>query len=247
MEDACGPLSTTRREALFQLTLLKEDLLSEEQILFQAGLGVHLDEAETKAFAFACREGSLRPRDVRAVTGLSGAGARAVLDRLAAQTLISPLEGTETPVFVIAEHLRGRLDRAVQVGGQIGAKQPVLGTDQIQPMQESLSTAQVGLKPPSLSTAQVKPLTEISATHRKIMGLCDMPCRLAEIMNALGVANRGYFKKRHIDPLLRGGVLRMTRPDQPNHPDQAYVLTEAGVAIKALRVSRDSGERANGE
>ena len=77
----------------FQLTLLKEYLLSEEQILFQAGLGVHLDEAETKAFAFACREGSLRPRDVRAVTGLSGAGARAVLDRLTVQTLISPLGG----------------------------------------------------------------------------------------------------------------------------------------------------------
>ncbi len=79
------------------------------------------------------------------------------------------------------------------------------------------------------------------------MGLCDMPCRLAEIMNALVVANRGYFKKHHIDPLSRGGVLRMTRPDQPNHPDQAYVLTEVGAAIKALRVSRDSEERANGE
>ena len=56
----------------FQLTLLKEELLSEEQLLFQASLGVHLDEAEAKTFAFACREGWVRPRDVRAVTGLSG-------------------------------------------------------------------------------------------------------------------------------------------------------------------------------
>ena len=54
----------------FQLTLLKEELLSEEQLLFQASLGVHLDEADAKVFAFACREGRLRPRDVRVVTGL---------------------------------------------------------------------------------------------------------------------------------------------------------------------------------
>ena len=55
-------------------------------------------------------------------------------------------------------------------------------------------------------------------------------------MNTLGMVNRGYFKKRHIDPLLQGGVLHMTRPDQPNHPNQAYVLTEAGVAIKARHI-----------
>ena len=65
----------------FQLTLLKEELLSEEQLLFQASLGVRLGEAEARSFAFACREGRLRPRDVRAVTGLSGADVQAVLER----------------------------------------------------------------------------------------------------------------------------------------------------------------------
>ena len=93
----------------FELTLLKEQLLSEEQLLFQAGLGAHLNDAEAKAFAFACREGSLRPRDVRAVTGLSGTESQAILERLAVQALITPLEGAETPIFVVAEHLRERL------------------------------------------------------------------------------------------------------------------------------------------
>ncbi len=44
-----------------------------------------------------------------------------------------------------------------------------------------------------------------------------------------------------LEPLLAGGVLRMTHPDQPNHPDQAYVLTEAGVALKAHGVKGNAG------
>ncbi len=60
----------------FQLTLLKEELLSEEQMLFQAGLGVRLDEAEARAFAFVRREGEATRSQLRAVTGLSGLDAR---------------------------------------------------------------------------------------------------------------------------------------------------------------------------
>ena len=50
-------IDNDRMRKAFQLTLLKEDLLSEEQSLFQASLGVHLNEVEAKSFAFACREG----------------------------------------------------------------------------------------------------------------------------------------------------------------------------------------------
>ena len=91
------------------------------------------------------------------------------------------------------------------------------------------------------STAYVEPLTELSGTHWKIVAVCDVPRSLTEIMNALGVAGRGYFKRRHLDPLLRGGVLRMTHLEQPRHPGQAYVLTEAGVALKSRRVKEDAG------
>ena len=279
-------IDNDRTRKAFQLTLLKEELLSEEQLLFQAELGVHLDDREARAFAFACRHGRLRPRDVRAVTGLSGAGVQAVLDRLAIQALISPLEGAETPVFVLAEHLverLGRTDRADDLVGagtpglvtdQVGTKPGGLVTDQARSGQEdlstaqtigpssSLSTAQAGSDsaslftaqadrtPGSLFTAQAGPLTELSANQREIIEICDIPRSLTAIMNALGVAGRGYFKRRHLDPLLRGGVLRVTHPDQPKHPNQAYVLTDAGAKLKARDVNKDvarvDGDRTNG-
>ena len=233
----------------FQLTLLNEELLSEEQLRLQTSLGIHLDEAGARAFAFVCREGRLSPHDVRAVTGLSGATARSVLERLAAQGLISPLEGAETLVFTVAEDLKDRLGQATRrIDDQADAVPPDLVSDQPRPDTGDLVTDQVPsasadlstAQPPSLSTAQAEPLARVSATHRKIMRFCDTPRRLTEIMDVLGAANRGYFKKHHIDPLLAKGMLCMTRPDQPNHPEQAYVLTEAGTALRARRVNAEA-------
>ena len=278
-------IDNDRTRKAFQLTLLKEELLSMEQVLFQASLGVSLNEAEARVFAFVCREGRLRPRDVRAVSGLSGADARAVLERLSVQGLVSPLGGAEAPVFGVAEHLAGRLGQTDQ-GDQIGLEPPGLVTDQVRSGQEDLSTAQA-TKPSgrlitdqagpvpgrlvtdqvraeqeglltaqadrttgSLLTAQVEPLTKLTANQRKVIEICDVPHSLTAIMHTLGVAGRGYFKRRHLDPLLRGGVLRMIHPNQPKHPDQAYVLTEAGARLKAGDRNKNTaevdGNRTNG-
>lgn len=213
----------------FELTLLKEELLSEEQRLFQAGLGVHLNDAEAKAFAFACREGSLRPHDIRALTGLSGGEAQAVLERLAVQGLVFPLEGAESPIFVVAEHLRERLG-APPGEGEEAAAAP----------QESV-TDQVGAETARLVTDQARPLRGLTEIQWKIVMFCDVPRSMADIMGELGLTHRTFFRRSHLEPLLRGGVLRMTHPDQPNHPDQAYVLTETGVELKARRINEEAG------
>jgi ATP-dependent DNA helicase RecG len=208
----------------FQLTLLKAELLSAEQLLFQASIGVRLNEAEAKAFAFTCREGTLRLRDVRILTGLSGTHAAAVLDRLVVQELITPLEGAETPVFVIAEHLREKLretpaerDKPVAAQGSVSDQARAVG--------------------PRLVTDQVQPLRDLTDAQWRIVMFCDIPRAIAYIMSELGLTHRTFFRRTHLEALLRGGVLCMTHPEQPNHPDQAYVLTEVGVELKARRVT----------
>ena len=251
-------IDNDRTRKAFQLTLLKEELLPKEQLLFQEKLGVHLDEAQAKAFAFACLHGRLGSRDVRAVAGLSGAGAIAVLDRLASQALISPLEGAETRVFILAEHLRERLGRTGQgddsasagvpslVTDQAGSEPGGLVTDQASPKPARLVTNHARSRREDLTTAQPEPLTKLSPNQRKIIEFCDVPRSLAAIMAAVGVSGRWYFRRRHLDPLLRGGVLRMTHPDQPSHPDQAYVLTETGLALKTRRAKGEARTGENG-
>ena len=58
---------------------------------------------------------------------------------------------------------------------------------------------------------------------------------LEDIVDELGVCHRSYFRRTRLNPLIRAGVVAMTRPDRPNHPDQAYALTDAGAALKARR------------
>ncbi len=219
----------------FELVLLKEELLSERQRLFQAQLGVRLTDEQARAFAFICRDGKATLSQLKAVTGLSAAETVTVADRLVTQGLVEPTGAGES--HVLAKHLRERLGGT----GQADPGPPDLVTDQVGPKQENLVTDQVDTPPTSLSTAQVEPLTELSATQRKIVEFCDIPRSLMEIKNALRVTSRRHLKKRHLDPLLRGGVLRMAHPDQPNHPRQAYLLTEAGVALKTRRMDGDAG------
>ena len=47
----------------------------------------------------------------------------------------------------------------------------------------------------------------------------DVPRRPTEIMAAIGGANRGHFKKRNLEPLIRAGVAAATHPDRANHPN----------------------------
>ena len=144
----------------------------------------------------------------------------------------------------LIERLNGWLGRTDRGGDQVDAGPSGLVTDQARSGQEDLSTAQAGPDSAGLSTAQVGLSTRMTVAQKKTIEFCDTPRRLTEIMNALKVANRGYFKKRHLDPLLAGGVVRMT------HPDQAYVLTAVGVALKTRRMKEQAGtgngERANG-
>ena len=170
----------------------------------------------------------MRPRDVHAVTGLSGVGARAILERLAVQTLVSPLEGAETPIFVLAEHLEGRLGRTGQVGDQVDAAPPDLVTDQAGAERRSRSLTKLGHSRSRRGGVENRDVLRRAAVHGGYHGRTG-----ADPPNLLPPQPSGTASGRRRDP--------HDHPDQPNHPDQAYVLTEAGVAIKARRVNGDAG------
>ena len=244
----------------FALKLLSEPLLSEEQLLFQTQLGVRLNEAEARAFALARRERRLCLRDVWAVTGLSGTKARAVLEHLVRQRLVTPLGGANATVFVVADHLA---DPPVATDGvhgepeasgyevvdrpgsrppgsitdQAGAPTSRLGTDRPKTPSASLITDQVGMPTGESGVDQDRAFRSLSATQWRIANYCDVPRSMAAIMTELGMTHRSFFRQTHFDPLLRAGVIRMMHPDRPNHPKQAYVLTDAGVALTTRRHS----------
>ena len=54
-------------------------------------------------------------------------------------------------------------------------------------------------------------------------------------MDELGVCHRSYFRRTHLNPLIRAGVVAMTNSEKPRASNQRYVVTDAGARLKARR------------
>lgn len=229
-------IANIKRHKCFELVLKREELLSEQQILFQASLGVQLTDEQARVFAFSCREQVIALSQIKAVTGFAGPDARELADALVTKVLFRIIEAGRK--YALAEHLEDRFRQT----DQADTRDEDLGSVQVQSKPPDLSTAQVEGHSNDLSTAQVSPLTELSAIHWKIIDLCDVPRRLGDILEALGVTNRGYFKKRCLDPLIKSGIVAMTNPEKPRASNQQYVITEAGAQLKARRMSGEDDQ-----
>ena len=212
-----------RRRKSFELVLTKEELLSDAQLAWQRDLGIGLMDEEARAFALACREPDIGLWQIKAVTGLSGPESAALADGLVNRALIERAGGDR---YVLADRLRKRLPRSDQVSDHVRRWQPT-DTDHVRPA------------PPDMVTDRAPP--RMTAHQRRILDACDVPRSLLDLMRRAGVTHRTHFRRRHMQPLLDAGIIRMTNPDRQNAANQRYVLTETGVAIKAARMGAVAG------
>ena len=210
-------INSDKARKTFELLLLREQLFSEEQQLLQAQLGVKLSETEARLFAFACRQGGASLTDAKAVTGQPGPGARKVLNTLVVQRLLEPMG--ESDRYGLAEHLKDRFGAA-----QLGQST----SDQARGGSERVASDQPDSPDTDLGTPV---LTNLTDDQRKIMALCEVPRKQAYLMQETGLSHRTFFRRKRLEPLIEAKLIRMTRPDEPNHPDQAYVITEAGLRV----------------
>ena len=51
---------------------------------------------------------------------------------------------------------------------------------------------------------------------------------------SLSPKSKFYFKKQFILPNLEAGLIAMTHPDNPRHPQQKYYLSELGLSVLKL-------------
>ncbi len=221
-------ITNDKVEKTFRLVLPKDRLLTEAQLLAQASLGMSLSEHEAVVFAYLIRQGRIDLADVKGLTGLSGPAALGLVQRLTVQALLAPTtEGSH--LFTLAEHLRPKFmpssaGNAVQ-GPLVMPLTPI-----------GEGAEQVAVQVAGEVTEQVQPLVHLSAIQWVVVEHADTPRTLSELLQITGFKQRPHFRARHIDPLLSGGVLRMTVPDKPRSSKQQYVLTDTGVKIKAMHV-----------
>ena len=59
-----------------------------------------------------------------------------------------------------------------------------------------------------------------------LLEFCRTPRSRSEIVDYLAIASKQYALRRYLDPLVRAGAIRMTKPDAPRSKDQQYVTVE---------------------
>lgn len=209
----------------FEICLLKEPLMTEEQILFQASLGVKLSPEEAEAFALVCRKIQLPFVEIKALTG-STRDAQQIVEQLQRQRLIEVLSTKPQPHIRIAEHLLPFFDSKPAEA----ATQPLAATERLVSEQPAATTE-------SLVSEQPRPLRGLNDIQWRVVHLCDVPRSMQELLNEAGISSRQFFRNTYLEPLIQGGIIRMTYPDIPNHPRQTYVLTEAGVRLKSQQIN----------
>lgn len=88
-------------------------------------------------------------------------------------------------------------------------------------------------KPAPTSTQQVPDKSPESPPQvlDLIKAVGNQTMSVKEMMNSVGLKDRGNFLKNYLNPAIQENVLRLLYPDKPNHPRQKYLLTLKGVAI----------------
>ncbi len=59
-----------------------------------------------------------------------------------------------------------------------------------------------------------------------LLAFCKTPRSRAEIMAFLDIASGNYALRRYLNPLIAGGLIRMTLPDKPKSTHQKYVSSD---------------------
>lgn len=231
-----------KAEKSFRLRLRKEKLITESQLLAQARLGAHLTAQEADVFAYLTRKGQIDLTDVKALTGLSGADARQLVQRLTVQALLVA-QGETGNLFGLAEHLRARFlpaapGQAENIEENHTHSSESAAGDATEQATEQVVSGQAQL---------VHLLVQLSTIQWQIVAFADVPRSITELTGHTGHKQRAFFKRQHLESLLAGGILQMTVPNKPTSPAQRYVLTEVGVKLKQLREQQQAAGQPENE
>jgi len=222
-------ITNDKSDKSFRLDILKHNLITERQVLFQSQLGVRLSDNEASVFALVCQKPHIAVPDIKSILLTNNSESLQVINRLLTQRLIEPV--AENYLWKLAEHLREKYEPAKPISvdhedtDQVPDTGDNLVTDQVPDTGGNLVTDQVPTKPVAVF------ITELSDQQRKTLLFCEAPRKLSDIMAELGLTHRDFFRKKHLIPLIKANIIAMSYPEEPNHPEQAYTITDSGLAL----------------
>jgi hypothetical protein len=76
-------------------------------------------------------------------------------------------------------------------------------------------------------------LANLTKKQKKLLSELEGELTRQQLMDKLSQSHRTNFKNNQLQPLIEFGLVAAKYPESPNHPDQAYFLTDLGQSTKA--------------
>jgi ATP-dependent DNA helicase RecG len=92
-----------------------------------------------------------------------------------------------------------------------------------------------------VSESDQAPIFDLSNKQQSLIAQLDGEMDLKQLMELVRQTHRTHFKNRQLAPLIEAGLVAIRHPDNPNHPEQAYRLTELGLSAKQNIKTDDDG------
>lgn len=77
---------------------------------------------------------------------------------------------------------------------------------------------------------------EVPETVKKLIFVVKGEMRRSEIQKLLNIKHDDYFRLNYIIPAIEEGFIEMKFPDNPNHPQQKYRLTQKGMKYNETEI-----------
>ena len=61
-----------------------------------------------------------------------------------------------------------------------------------------------------------------------------------DLLAALGLSDRKYFRETYLQPALASGLVSMTNPNSPKSPKQSYRITPLGLTLLKRKPTRST-------
>ena len=79
-------------------------------------------------------------------------------------------------------------------------------------------------------TPQVTP--QVDEYIKRVVIVVNKEAKRSDIQDYLGLKDRKSFIDNYLNPTIQNGYITMKYPDNPNHPQQCYTLTNKGKRLK---------------
>ena len=194
----------------FQITMSSLPLMTEQQVILNAQLGVSLSGHEADVFAYGTQKETFTFFELKQITGCTNAQCKGIISNLLTQVLITELDEN---TYTLAEHLRSHFfsDQA---------------SDQVEDSLVTETCDQVVKIP--------KKVIKLNDKQKKILVLCEVPRNAANLRDEMGMKNPTYFRRSYVQPLLDMNLIKYTHPEILRHPRQAYIITEQGLRLLSI-------------